>query len=272
MVSSRNERMFDMYMYLLCFGYLRPPDSMLVLDYKPVIHYLGLDSMLPRESRGLINQYLQALQNGFGLIKSTTHYGRDADIRLVPVPGDYVAVPSGYFKWGWNRELDFPGKAMELFSLYFSSISADRPTWSLGVRTIQKQYGFSQPFIWSGTEALRRKNLLAVEHFPFPMDGEDLRRRPNVYLPLPLYDPAALAAKWKGLEAKYGKDKTDRARKYTGLVFMDCDPVAVERLIVLEKQYGPDKMEQAAKVIMAKGVENPERTLEYFIGIVRKKE
>jgi hypothetical protein len=29
-------------------------------------------------------------------------------------------------------------------------------------------------------------------------------------------------------------------------------------------------MEQAAKVIMAKNVENPERTLEYFIGIVKK--
>jgi hypothetical protein len=272
MVSGCSEGLFDMYMYLLRLGYQCPADSMLDMDYKPVIHYLGLDSMLPVKSRGLINRYLETLQNGFGLIRFTTHYGKNADIRLVPIPGDYVAVASGYFRWGWNRELDFSGKVMELFSLYFSSISPQRPKWSLGVRSIQKQYGFSQPFIFKGTEELRRKNLLAVEHFPFSKKGKDLRRQPDVYVPLPLYDPAVLATKWAELETKYGKEITDRARKYAGIVLADCDPVAVEKLIGLEKHYGADKMEQAAKIIMAKDVENPARTLEYFIGIVKKPE
>jgi len=272
MVSGCSEGLFDMYLYLLCLGYLCPADSMQDMDYKPVIHYLGLDSMLPVESRKLINQYLETLQNGFGLIRRTTHYGRDADIRLVPMPGDYVSVPSGYFTWGWNRELDLSGKVMELVSLYYSSSSPDRPAWSHGLRSIQKQFGFSQPFIFKGTEELRRKNLLAVEHFPYSKEGGDLRRRPDVSVPLPLYDPAVLVAKWAGLETKYGKEITDRARKYAGIVLADCDPAAVEKLIGLEKQYGTDKMEQAAKIISAKDVENPARTLEYFIGIVKKPE
>jgi PLD-like domain len=271
MVSSCSEGLFDMYMYLLRLGYLCPAESALVLDYKPVIHYMAMDSMSPTQSRGLINRYLETLQNGFGLVKFTTHYGRDADIRLVPLPGDNVSVGSSYFRWEWNRELDLSGKVMELFSLYLSSISPQRPKWSLALRSIQKQYGFSQPFIFKGTEELRRKNLLAVEHFPFPKKGEG-SRQPDVYTPLPLYDPAALAAKWAELETRYGKEITDRARKYAGIVFMDCDPVAVEKLIGLEKLYGIDKMEQAAKIISAKNVENPTRTLEYFIGIVKKKE
>jgi hypothetical protein len=271
MVFTCNDRLFDIYVYLLRLGYLHPADSMLALDYKPLVHYLGMDSLLPRDSRGGINSCLDALQNQYGLIKSTPHYGRDADIRLVPVPGDYVAVPSGYFKWGWNRELDFSGKVMEILSLYFSSMSPDRPKWSLGLRSLQKRFGFSQPFIYKGTEELRRKNLLIVENFPTPNDDYD-NRQPSVYMPLPLYDPAALAATWKSLEAKYGKEQTDRARKYAGIVLKDCDADAVQELIELEKQFGRDRIEQAAKIIMAKNVENPERTLEYFIGIVRKRE
>jgi len=57
-----------------------------------------------------------------------------------------------------------------------------------------------------------------VEYFEAPFDNP-VQRHPNVYMPLPLYDPAALAAKWAGLEKKYGKEKTDRARGYAGLVY-----------------------------------------------------
>jgi hypothetical protein len=271
MVFTCNDRLFDIYIYLLRLGALHPADSILALDYKPLIHYLGLDSLLPKDSRGNINRCLDALQNRYGLIKSTTHYGGDADIRLVPIAGDCVAVPSFYFSWEWNSELDFSGKVMELFSLYFSSISVERPKWSLGLRSIQKRFGFSQPFVYKGTEELRRKNLLAVENFPFSKGDYD-DRQPSVYTPLPLYDPAVLAAKWKSMEATYGKEETTRARKYAGLVLRDCDVSAVQELIELEKKYGKDRMEQAAKMIMAKNMENPSRTLEYFIGIVKKPE
>jgi hypothetical protein len=270
MVSSKGELMFDVYMFLLHQSYLRPSDSALVLDFKALIHYLGMDSLPSIRSRGYIYKDLESLQNRYNLIKRTTRYNKDPLIWMVPIPGDYVAVPSGYFKWGWQRELDMPGKVMELFSLYLSSISPDRPKWSLGLRNITKQYGFGAQFIWTGTEALRRKNLLAVEHFPMPdPKNNEEPQHPNVYMPLPLYDPAVLAAKWKSLEAKYGREETDRARKYAGIVLKDSDPAAVEKLIVLEKQYGPDRIEQAAKKIMARAVENPQRNLEYFIGIVR---
>jgi hypothetical protein len=269
MVSGKGKQFFDVYLYLLSQFYLRPSDSMLVMDYKPLIHYLGMDSLTLRRSRGNIKVDLEKLQNRFKLIKMSTHYGKDAEIWLEPMAGDYVAVPSGYFKWNWYRELDLPGKVMELLSLYYSSISPDRPKWSLGIRAIAERHGIAHEFISRGTEELRRKNLLDVEHFELPRDSEDFRH-PNVYMPLPLYDPAVLAAKWVGLEAKYGKEKTDRARKCAGLVFKDCDPVAVEVFIDLEKQYGIDRMEQASKIIMAMEADNPKRTFEFFKGIVKK--
>ena len=72
------------------------------------------------------------------------------------------------------------------------------------------------------------------------------------------------------LETKYGKEKTDRARKYAGMVFKDCDAIAVEKLIGLEEKYGMDKMEKAAKIISAIHVDNPRRSLEYFFGILKR--
>jgi hypothetical protein len=268
MVSARDERIFDVYLYLLKLGFSRP-ESTLVMDYNPLIHYLGLDSIPPKRSRAFINRDLEILQDRFKLIQRTMHIGADADIRLVDAAGEFLAVPSGYFKWEWNKQLNLPGKVMELLSLYYSSTSYTRPKWSLTVRTIAKWHGFNPEFVWMGTAELRRKNLIDVEYSPLPPGDKD-ERHPNVYMPLPLYDPAALVAKWAKLEAKFGKEKTDRARTWAAVVFKDCDPVAVEKLIAREEQYGKDKMEQASKILAAMSASNPKRCLEYFFGIVRK--
>jgi hypothetical protein len=270
MVSSKAEQMFDVYMYLLRQFYLRPPDSALVLDIASLIHYLGMDSLPNEKSRGYVYRDLQKLQDRFGLITRTTQWGKDAFVKLVPMPGGCVSVPAGYFTWNWHRELALPGKVMELVSLYFSSISPDRPQWSRRQKGMNREFGFTSNFIYTGIGELRRKNLLDVEHFPRRQDSEDPPRQANVNMPLPLYDPAVLVATWKSLEAKYGREETDRARKYAGIVFKDCNADAVEKLILLEKHYGTDRMEQAAKKIMFKAVDNPKRSLGYFIGMVQK--
>jgi hypothetical protein len=269
MVTARSEQLLDMYMYLLRQSYLLPADSTLVLDYDPLIHYLGMDSLELKRSRGYINEDLKKLQDRYKLLRLKTHQGEDAEVRLEQMAGEYVAVPSGYFIWHWQRQLDLPGKVMELLSLYYSSISPNRPGWSVGIENLGKRHGVSQAFVWMGTMELRRKNLLDVEHFPLPQDGKDLPRRPNVYLPLSLYDPAALATAWKSLESKYGREETDRARKYAVTVFKDSDPAAVEQLMNLEKEFGTDRMEKASKVILRMKADNPKRTFGYFIGIVK---
>jgi hypothetical protein len=46
----------------------------------------------------------------------------------------------------------------------------------------------------------------------------------------------------------------------------------VEKFIVLEQQFGLDKMEQAAKILATYEANNPKRCLEYFFGIVRRQQ
>jgi hypothetical protein len=270
MVSARDEQIFDVYLYLLRLGF-SAPDSTFAMDYQPLIRYLGLDSLPLKRSRTFINRDLEILQDRFKLIQRTTHVNKDADIRLAALPGEYLAVPSGYFAWAWNKQLDLPGKVMEMLNLYYSFTSYTRPKWSLTVRTIAKWHGVNPEFVWMGTAELQRKNLIDVEYFEAPFDNP-VQRHPNVYMPLPLYDPAALAAKWAGLEKKYGKEKTDRARGYAGLVYKDCDPVAVEKLIAMENKYGMDKIESASKIIASYEANNPKRCLEYFLGIVTRQQ
>ena len=270
MVTNRDERSFDVYLYLLKYSFSKP-ETTLVINYDTLAHSLGIDTTMPETYRAMIYQIFGKLRDKYKLIEYYSQLLPNVKFRIRALPGESLPIPAGYFKWGWNRHLAFTGKVMEMLSLYYSSTSATRPKWSLTVGTIAAWHGFNKEFVWTGTQTLRRKNLIDVEYFELPQDKNE-QRKPNVYMPLPLYDPAALESAWQKMETKYGKEKTDRGRKYAGLVFKDCDPVAVEKLIALEKQFGLDKMEKAAKIVGAMTAYNPKRSLEYFFGIVRKLE
>jgi hypothetical protein len=267
MVSEKREAVFDVYLYCLKCSFCQP-DSAFVLHYDSLIHYLGKDSMDVERIRSLINIHLKILQDTFKLITRTLHPHKDADVRVMPLAGDCLEIPAAYFKWGWNRQLDFPGKVMEMLSLYYSSTSHTRPKWSLTVKTIAAWHGMNNSTVSAGVAQLRHKNLIDVGYSEYKGRSED-ERHPNIYLPLPFYDPAVLAMKLSRLEKKYGKEKTDRCRKYAELVFRDCDPAAVETIIEKENQFGIDKMAKAVKVVAAMVAHNPHRSLDYFLGIVR---
>ena len=267
MVSGKQEAVFDIYLYCLKCSYCQP-ESSFVLHYDSLIRYLGVDSADVIRSRSLINIHLKILQDTFKLITRTLHVDKDADVRIMPLAGDCVEIPAPYFKWGWNRHLDFPGKVMEMLSLYYSSTSHTRPKWSLTVKTIAAWNGIGKFTVSAGIGQLRHKNLIDVGYSEYKGRSED-ERHPNIYLPLAFYDPAVLAMKLALLEKKYGKEKTDRARGYAELVFKDCDAAAVETIIENENRFGIDKMAKAAKVIAAMVTHNPHRSLDYFLGIVR---
>jgi hypothetical protein len=42
-----------------------------------------------------------------------------------------------------------------------------------------------------------------------------------------------------------------------------------EQFIALEQEYGRDKIEQAAAIIRTKDIDNPQRCVGYFIGIIK---
>jgi hypothetical protein len=268
MVTNRDERTFDVYLYLLKYGYFKP-ETTLVINYDTLARSLGIDTAKPATYRAMIYEICGKLRDKYRLIEYYSQSLPDVKIRIRALPGETMALPAGYFSWGWNRRLPFTAKVMAVLGMYYSSTSTFRPKWSLAVETIAKRHGFFKDFVWTGTLALRRANLESVEYSEVPQNGNESHQS-NIYMPLPFYDPDALAAKWIRLEAKYGKEKTDQGRKYAELVFKDCDPVAVDKLITLENKFGIDKMEKAAKIIGAMEAYNPKRSIEYFIGIVRK--
>jgi len=159
MVSAKQEAVLDVYLYCLKSSF-RQPDSAFVLHYDSLIHYLGMDSMDVIRSRSLINIHLKILQDTFKLIQRTLHVNKDADVRVTPLAGDYLEIPAAYFKWGWNRQLDYPGKVMEMLSLYYSSTSHTRPKWSLTVNTIAAWHGIGKFTVAAGVGQLRHKNLV----------------------------------------------------------------------------------------------------------------
>jgi hypothetical protein len=218
--------------------------------------------------RRQITKTLLKLQNEYGLIGTTFTYGGDARVDVSPSTGEVVGMPDDYWAWGWSRRLGFQGKVMFLLNRYYSETFPSRPRWSVPVEKIAREHGLTPGFVRQGTTELRRANLVAVEYDELAKDPDE-SRRPNIYTPLPLYDPAGLDRAWAVLEARYGGEVLTRGRKCAQLVYADSDADAVERFILLEKEFGREKVQRAYDLIAQKNPDNPRRCVGYFIGTVQ---
>jgi hypothetical protein len=266
MVSAGAERAFDTYLYLCKESFRNPAESVIDLDYAALAASLGIDSMTSVDFRRQINKTLDKLHDRYGLATVITGYGKPAQVRLTGTAGPTVAIPSAYWAYGWQKRLAFAGKVMEILNLHYSGLSVMRPRWSASEPTLASRHGVSVWFLQQGIVELRRANLLDVEYDSLPQKPD--HRRPNIYTPLPLYDPLLLDRKWAELEAAHGKEKTGRARQCAALVLKDCDWRAVEQFIGLEERYGREKVRKAASIIGLKAVDNPHRSVGYFVGTV----
>jgi hypothetical protein len=243
-------------------------ESTFGLDYVALAASLGIDSMTPVDFRRQINKTLDKLHDLYGLATVITRYGKPAQVRLTGTAGPTVAIPSSYWAFGgWQKRLAFAGKVMEILNLHYSGLSVMRPRWSASEPTLASRHGVSVWFLQQGIVELRRANLLDVEYDSLPQKPD--HRRPNIYTPLPLYDPLLLDRKWAELEAAHGKEKTGRARQCAALVLKDCDWRAVKQFIGLEDRYGREKVGKAASIIGLKAVDNPHRSVGYFVGTVK---
>jgi len=268
MITKSDERAFDAYL-LLCSEAHASPEKPVDLDYAGIARGLGIDSMQPDDYRRQINKTLDKLEKTYGLVRVTFHFGKNAEVGLNAMPGSAtVAIPAAYWTYEWPRRLGFPAKVMEILSLRYSALSPIRPRWSVAALTLASRHGTSVYFVQTGTVALRRANLLDVEYSQLPKDP-DSTRHPNIYTPLPFYDPVQLDGTWQELEKRFGKDMTGRGRACAALVYKDSDWRAVEEFINLEQKYGREKVDKAAAIIKQKDPDNPQRCVGYFIGIVK---
>jgi hypothetical protein len=94
-------------------------------------------------------------------------------------------------------------------------------------------------------------------------------RKANRYAPNPLYDPKELEQAFRRLEGRYGEGKVKKAAGYASLVYEDSDVEAVERLILLEEEFGAEVVQQAASVVGKMSGNNPKKTAAYLIATVR---
>jgi len=267
MIRAADERAFDTYLYLRKETFRKPDHDTINLNYAALASSLGIDSMTPEYYRRQINKTLDKLQNRYRLLSVATTYGRPAQINLKAFAGQTVSISSGYWMYGWQKKLGFSAKVMTVLGFYYAAISPMRPRWSAAQETLASKHGMSPWFVSSGTVELRRANLLDVEFDTLTRETNE-SRRPNIYTPLPFYDPLLLNKKWKELEASFGKDKTNRARQWATLVYKDADWRAVEQFIKLEQRYGLAKLEKVAAMIGLKAGDNPRRCVGYFVNTV----
>ncbi len=270
MTRENDARAFDTVLFLYkTESLLSPRSSTFTLDYEALAADLGLGHMDRNGYRRQINKVLDKLQRRYGLIEAQTHYNQNAEIALVlPREGRSVHVPLRYWTLGWNRRLRFAGKCLYLISQYESGVSTRRPVWSVARKTLARRYGVSVGFISQGVTDLRRQNLLEVDYAALDVDAS-VARRPSIYTPTLLYDPAALDKKREELKAQFGPEKFNRAEKAAALVYEDGDVNGIKELIDLENQFGSARVEAAVKLLGQKNPDNPKRSMGYLIGTIR---
>jgi hypothetical protein len=266
MTRAKDELGFEVYLWALKAGGGKGPFD---FAYAPLAEALGMAGRPPEEYRKLIRRALERLQDKYGLLRVAPRDGEDARVEVVESSGETVGVRPEYWSWGWCRRLTFPGEVMFLLNRRYSALSADRPRWSFSVATIARENGLSADFVTLGTVDLRRADLVEVDYDALDKDAER-PRRPSVYTPRPLYDPATLDRAWEDLTGRYGAEKVARARKCAVLVYEDSDADAVERFIHLEDEFGRERVERAYGVIALKSPDNPRRSAGYFFELIRR--
>ena len=280
MVNKRDERSFDVYLFLLK-NFDGNPEGKLMLFYDQVAKYLGIYEGWDRIAyRRQIIKVLRKLEQKYKLIKFEPRHAKEATITLLnyedptkvyEYPEElHFELPDDYFDFGWNRILSFRAKFCYLISLAYSNISDTKPFWSKSLTTITEQFGgISKHVIYKGMNELRRKKLIEVKYDV--LTGKPYEKRvPKMYKILMLYDPEELRLKLKKIEEKYGRKEYNKARKYARIVFEENSPEVIEDIILKRKEYGKKKVKKAFNIVARKNIDNPKRKYSYVVGIIKK--
>ena len=276
MVTEPDERAFDIYLYLLK-EYDGNKDVKITLNFKSLAESLGIENMGNEDYRRQIIKVLNKLETKYGLIGYEPQgQNKDASITLKD-PNDpkqnytlpkinYFEIPFTYWDYDWNQTLSFPAKVMFLLNLAHTSISS--PSWYMSRKLIAETHHISPTFVTDGTRDLKKLDLLNIEYGP--IDGTNYHERPaNIYTPKPLYDPEELKKEMAKLEQKYGKEKSERARGVSSVVYQENNIGTIQAFLDLEDQYGKDIVEKAAQKIAQQNPDNPKRTVGYLINTIK---
>ncbi len=275
MITKHDERAFDLYLLLL---YTYEDEDIIDFDYDLYAKYLGIDKEMSVEAyRRQIIKTLKKLKKRYKLIKTKFYHGKNAEIKLRDIEDkkklykypkkNYFLLPKEYFKYEWNKRLSFRAKFCYLINRYMVLGSSDKYSWSASGKDLSEKFHLVPGTIGDGMNELRKLNLIDVEQSSIEEGYES--REPAKYRVLNLYSSKEQKKIFTQLINKYGKKSLDEAKQYAEIVFKKNDPVVVEDIIKLTKEYGKDKVKKAYDIVAQKAVSNPKRTHRYAVGIIK---
>lgn len=278
MVTSSDERSFDVYLWLLK-EYNGNEKSEIILPFPKLAESLGMAAMENQDLRRQIIKVLDKLKEKYKLIDySIPKKGKDAVVILKNprdvtknylIPSNEIArLPAAYWDYGWNKTLSFSAKAMLLINYAYAPLFESSPSWYMSRESLSKKHGISVSFITDGTSELKKLNLLDIK--PGELDSKSFsERKANIYTPKEIYNPKELEEKIKALEEKYGPEKLKRARENAAIVFEAYNLHTIDRLITLENEFGQEVIQKAASKMKQMKSDNPKLNAGYFINTIK---
>lgn len=277
MMNRHDERAFDLYLLLLK-DFNGDKEAKVTLDYDKFAGSLGFSGKMERAAyRRQIIRTARVLEKRYNLIKFNPQYAKEGVVFLLDYehvektygyPDKwYFEIPADYWEYGWNKKLSLRAKFCWLINLAYAGISNARPWWFASRETLSERFNVGIWMISKGMQELRRLNLIDVEYSPIdPIDPTN--RFAKSYKLLALYEPAWLEGEWKRLEALYGADNLEKARRFAGIVFKENDPAVVEDVINKINTFGEKQVKKAFAVAAQKRPDNPKRNYLYVRGII----
>ena len=279
MIKDNDERAFDVYLYLIR-NFQDTGQAETSLFYDDLAKHLGIFKKMKENAyRRQITKVLKKLENKYHLIEFKPRYSKEASIRLLDhkdpkkpysYPAiDYVRLQNEYFEFGWYGILSLRAKFSYFINLIMTAKSENVSCWSKSVEEITQEFGNISKFVISkGMGELRRHKLIEVSYDV--LIGKPYHyRKPKTYRALKLYNPDNLKQELDELKLKHGEKEYKKAIEYATIVFEENNPDILEDIILKSRQYGREKMKKAFSIINKKNTDNPKKTYEYIIGILR---
>jgi len=261
MVTRRDDRAFDLYLFLL-----KEPGA----NYEDIAKELGI---LKYGKTVYRNQIIKTLKRliGYGLAKVTFNYGADFKIALNTdtLGKGYFNIPLAYWKYGWSNKLSQNAKFAYLINIYKSALAKDNSWWSLSLRFLAQDFYVDPITIRTGMRELEKYSVLEIKRARIAKGAGYEDRKPNQYLLGMLYSEIDLEKKWRLLEERYGKDLSVRARELSFMLDRGYNPGAVENIIRIIEEYGDKNTARAVKIVSSMRPDNPLRNIGYVVGILR---
>ena len=221
--------------------------------------------------RQLIRVLRKKLMGRYGLIEVEIGFGEKARIRLLPIESEergFSSLPVRFFEYGTIRSLSEAGLAVYLTALYLSETSPIRPWWSVPQNAWAALFGISPDVIQTGSEELRRANLLEVIFFGFDQKPFFKDRPPNQYRLNQPVSQTEETARWQRLREQAGDHRFLLARRYARDLGDPRDPELTGKLIELFEKYPQAWIERAMRRMEKLKADNPRKNIYYIEGIL----